>query len=108
MAKAGYSGSEINEVIWMGDVVNSACHLCGKAGRDGRKVIVVSDCIYGNLNEHNQGLLSVFYDNFTKLYEGILLIHLWMIGTKKIASRWKSINLATRTDFMKVISSAYP
>ena len=33
MVKAGYSGSGINDVIWMGDVVNTACHLANKAGR---------------------------------------------------------------------------
>ena len=37
MVKAGYSGSGINDVVWMGDVVNSACHLSNKAGRNNRK-----------------------------------------------------------------------
>ncbi len=32
MVKASYSGNNINDVIWMGDVVNSACHLSNKAG----------------------------------------------------------------------------
>ena len=58
MVKAGYSGSGLNDVIWMGDVVNSACHIANKAGRNGRKPIVVSSMIYSNLNEHNQKLLS--------------------------------------------------
>lgn len=72
MIKAGYSGSGLNDVIWMGDVVNSACHLSGQAGRNGRKTLVVSSCIYGNLNEHNQGLLTSFYDASTwnTKYEG--------------------------------------
>ena len=43
MIKAGYSGSSINDVIWMGDVVNSACHLCNKAGRDSRKPIALPE-----------------------------------------------------------------
>ena len=34
MVIAGYSGSGLNDVIWMGDVVNSACHITNKAGRD--------------------------------------------------------------------------
>lgn len=62
MVKAGYSGSGINDVIWMGDVVNSACHLCNKAGRDYRKVIIISKVVYDNLNEHNQGLFSSYLD----------------------------------------------
>lgn len=39
MVKAGYSGSGLNDVIWMGDVVNSACHLANRAGRGLRKTI---------------------------------------------------------------------
>lgn len=42
MVKAGYSGSGINDVVWMGDVVNTACHLANKAGRQGRKEIIVT------------------------------------------------------------------
>lgn len=73
MVKAGYSGSGINDVIWMGDVVNSACHLCGKAGRNGRKVIVISDCIYSNLNEHNKGLFSSYIDGRITRHEGDII-----------------------------------
>ncbi len=72
MVKAGYSGSGLNDVIWMGDVVNSASHLSGEAGRNWRKKIVVSSCIYNNLNEHNQGLLTSYYSpmNSEIRYEG--------------------------------------
>lgn len=72
MVKAGYSGSGINEVIWMGDVVNSACHLCNGAGRNGRKPIIVSSVVYGNLSEYNQGLLTKYldYDDWKEKYEG--------------------------------------
>lgn len=58
MVKAGYSGSGLNDVIWMGDVVNSACHIANRAGRDGKKPILVSSCIYSNLDEDNQEFLS--------------------------------------------------
>ena len=70
MVKAGYSGSGLNDVIWMGDVVNSACHIANKAGRDGRKSLIVSSCIYSNLNENNQKLLSSISINWTTYYEG--------------------------------------
>ncbi|RXI44189.1 adenylate/guanylate cyclase domain-containing protein [Clostridium tetani] len=73
MVKAGYSGSGINDVIWMGDVVNSACHLCNKAGRDYREVIVISDIIYNNINEHNQSLFSSYADGWTTRYEGNII-----------------------------------
>lgn len=41
MVKAGYSGSGLNDVIWMGDVVNQSCHLSNRANRKGRKVILM-------------------------------------------------------------------
>ncbi len=55
MVKAGYSGSGINDVVWMGDVVNTACHLANKAGRQGRKEIIVTKKVYDYLNDkHNE------------------------------------------------------
>lgn len=62
MIKAGYSGSGINDVVWMGDVVNSACHLSNKAGRDGRKKTVIGGNIYCNLSEKNKSFFTQFYD----------------------------------------------
>lgn len=59
MIKAGYKGSGINEVVWMGDVVNEACKLCGWGNKtlyDGE--VMVSYLFYKNLNEDNQALLS--------------------------------------------------
>lgn len=73
MVKAGYSGSGLNDVIWMGDVVNSACHIANKAGRDGKKTLVVSSCIYSNLNEHNQNLLNATTIDWTTYYEGYVI-----------------------------------
>lgn len=58
MIKAGFSGSTINDVVYMGDVVNRAAHLAHLAGRGwGSSPIVVGDVFYSNLNENNQGLL---------------------------------------------------
>jgi len=59
MVKAGYKGSGINEVVWMGDVVNEASKLAsyGSKTRYDRE-IMVSEVIYDNLNEHNQNLLK--------------------------------------------------
>lgn len=72
MIKAGYSGSGINEVVWMGDVVNSACHLSNKAGRNGRKKMIITEVLYDNLNDHNRGLFTKYYDytNGVYYYEG--------------------------------------
>lgn len=75
MVQAGYSGSSINEVIWMGDVVNSACHLANKAGRNGRKAVIFPYVIYNNINEHNKGLFTTYYDidECKTLYEGTIV-----------------------------------
>ncbi len=73
MVKAGYSGSGLNDIIWMGDVVNSACHLCNKAGRNGREVIIISSVVYNNLNEHNQGLFTSYSDGYSTKYEGNII-----------------------------------
>ena len=63
MVKAGYSGSGINDVVWMGDVVNTACHLANKAGRQGRKEIIVTKKVYDYLNDKHKGLFSRFTDD---------------------------------------------
>jgi len=59
MIKAGYSGSGINDVVWSGDVLNEASHLC----RHGLRTyldsqMMVSSIFYDNLSEENQKLLS--------------------------------------------------
>lgn len=59
MIKSGYNGSGINEVVWMGDVVNKASKLCHYGNRSWNdKEIMVSSEIYNNLNDHNKELLS--------------------------------------------------
>lgn len=61
MVKAGYDGSGINDVIWMGDVVNEAANLCSYGNKEWYdKQIMVSKLIYINLSEKNKGLL---YEN---------------------------------------------
>ena len=70
VVKAGYSGSGINDVIWMGDVVNSACHLANKAGRNGRKMILVSKNVYDDVLEETQKLLSSCKIDGRIYYEG--------------------------------------
>ncbi|MCK2023572.1 hypothetical protein KZC52_11600 [Microbacterium sp. kSW2-24] len=59
MIKAGFSGSGINDVVYMGDVVNSAAHLAHEAGRGYNKPIYVGSDIYGNLPEADATLLSL-------------------------------------------------
>jgi len=64
MIKAGYSGSGLNKIVWMGEVVNSASNLCNNANKGyDNKETFVSNVIYLNLNEHNQNLLSKNYNH---------------------------------------------
>jgi class 3 adenylate cyclase len=58
MLKAGHKGSGINDVIWMGDVVNEASNLCHDGNRGSRKALQVSTTIHSNLNDHNKNLLT--------------------------------------------------
>ena len=57
LIKAGFSGSGLNEVAWMGDALNTAAKLCNKANKEHSYEILVSSVINDNLNDHNKGLL---------------------------------------------------
>lgn len=59
MIKAGYKGSGINDVVWMGDVVNEASKLCSNGNKGWSNFeMMVSEVFRNNLNEHNQKLLE--------------------------------------------------
>ena len=59
MIKAGHKNSEINDVVWMGDVVNNACHLCNEANSSlFDKRVFLSNVIFDNLNDTNKKLCS--------------------------------------------------
>lgn len=62
MVKAGYSGSGINEVVWMGEVVNEASNLCSYGNKEwDDKQIMVSNLVYDKLNEDHKKLLGKNY-----------------------------------------------
>lgn len=69
MIKAGHKGSTINDVVWMGDVVNHACHLAsfGNAANSSGNPMMLSDVIYKNLNDSNKKLCS--YNNCYLCYQ---------------------------------------
>ena len=69
MIKAGYNGSGINEIVWMGDVVNEASKLSSFGNQTfSDHEIMLSDMIYENLYKNNQELLS--YNYFRNCYHG--------------------------------------
>lgn len=50
MVKGGLPGTGINEIIWMGDVVNGASNLCHKGGKDGNKTVQASPAFYERMS----------------------------------------------------------
>ena len=59
MIKAGYSGSGLNDVVWMGDVVNEASNLCSYGNQSWNdNEMMVSTVFRNNLNDHNKELLE--------------------------------------------------
>ena len=70
MIKAGYYGSGLNEIVYMGDVVNRASKLCSKSDAQFDQAITCSDSFYSNLNEENKNLLhnpNLFFGDY---YQG--------------------------------------
>jgi class 3 adenylate cyclase len=60
MIKAGYKGSGINEVVWVGDVVNEASHLASFGNKENYdRQIMVSPNFRFNLNEENKKFLEL-------------------------------------------------
>jgi len=58
MVKAGYAGSGINEIFWIGGVFSRAAQLRGYAKKDkGIESIFVSTKIFVNLSDYHKNLL---------------------------------------------------
>ncbi|MFF3289128.1 hypothetical protein [Streptomyces sp. NPDC003023] len=72
MIKAGYSGSGISDVVYMGDVVNEAAKLANY-GSSGWNIppVVTSSNFHENLNDHNKELLK--YDYSRSCYTGTVI-----------------------------------
>lgn len=61
MIKAGYSGSKINDVVYMGDVVNSTAHLAHEAGRSWEGPIWAGSAFWTKLKDDNKKLIAPKY-----------------------------------------------
>ncbi|CAE6754619.1 adenylate/guanylate cyclase domain-containing protein [Paraburkholderia haematera] len=46
MLKSGYNGSGVNDVVWMGNVVNDASNLCHQGNKGGRSPVQVATTVY--------------------------------------------------------------
>ena len=69
MVKAGYNGSGINDVLWLGDVINEASKLCSQANKSvSDKSLMVSTTVYRNLKEDYQSFLT--YNRSQLCYHG--------------------------------------
>jgi class 3 adenylate cyclase len=55
MIMAGFKGSGISDIIYMGGVVNRASKLCSKGGKNGIKTIVVSKAVFDDLEGKSNG-----------------------------------------------------
>lgn len=51
VVKAGYDGSGLKDLVWMGRVVNNAAHLCDKANKDNNPIILCSRNFYDGLGQ---------------------------------------------------------
>ena len=78
MVLAGYKGSGIKDVVYMGAVVNNANKLCSKANKNVNKEIVVSEYVYSDLEGFNgtnnvpyQDMLE--YNNLENFYHGSIV-----------------------------------
>ena len=69
MVKAGYNGSGINDVVWMGEVVAVSSKLGSFGNRElFDKELMISNVFYSNLNDENKKLLQ--WNNTRGCYHG--------------------------------------
>lgn len=85
MVKAGFNGSTIDDVIYMGDVVNRAAHLANEAGRRGVHPIFIGGTFHQNLNQHNQNHMgSRHVSGLGTIYAGNIVNTLMNDWVKKL------------------------
>jgi class 3 adenylate cyclase len=62
MIKAGYQGSGVNDIIWMGDAINEASKLCNQANSDGYPRVLITTNVHHNLNQSRKDLFTFYRD----------------------------------------------
>ena len=66
MIQAGYKGSGIKDIVWMGDVVNQASKMCSKANKIVSENLVITDSVFIDLNGYGNGK-----DNYQSFFKKI-------------------------------------
>lgn len=66
--KAGYSGSGINEVVWIGRAVGQAAKLCNEGSRDSADPLMISELVHSNLDDRVKGFFR--WDSKLECYTG--------------------------------------
>ncbi|WP_071768899.1 adenylate/guanylate cyclase domain-containing protein [Burkholderia ubonensis] len=77
MLKSGFTGSGLNDVVWMGNVVNEASNLCHQGNKNGHLPVQVANVVHQNLKDDYQKLVQPVYVNIfggTSQYEGDIFV----------------------------------
>jgi class 3 adenylate cyclase len=77
MIKSGFNGSGLNDIVWMGNVVNEASNLCHQGNKNGRQPVQVANVVYENLCDDFKKLVTPVYQNLlgdTSQYESDLFV----------------------------------
>lgn len=83
---SGYKGSGLKDLVWTGDVVNSASHVCNQAGKDGYDYIIATPEFYerlGTLKCTRAGGIMVqcktFFEKRKEIYQG----NFWLVAVER-------------------------
>jgi class 3 adenylate cyclase len=70
--KAGYKGSGINEVVWLGRVIGTCSVLCSNGNKTWTdREMMVSKMVFENLTDHNKALLE--WNHARQCYHGSVI-----------------------------------
>lgn len=98
MILAGFKGSGINDVIYMGGVVNNASKLCSKGSKNSNGTMVISNDVYNDLQGKGNGTheyQSYFTCNYLENNYHASMVRIdmnnWLIEqqTKSPCNRWQ-------------------
>ncbi len=76
--------SGINEVVWLGKVVEQTALLCSNANKNGNSRIIVSKKVFNDLSEHNKSILNI--NNSHNCYHGNVIMkdmNKWVEANRK-------------------------